>query len=125
MTAWTSDELNKIGKADELDIASLRADGTLRKPVTIWVVRVEDGLYVRAYKGRSGPWFRGVLTCHAGHIRSDGIDKEVTFVEVTDLDINNQVDAAYRSKYGHYEAEYVDPMVAPDARAATIQLVPR
>jgi hypothetical protein len=125
MTAWTSDELNKIGKADELDIASLRADGTLRKPVTIWVVRVEDGLYVRAYKGRSGPWFRGVLTCHAGHIRSDGIDKEVTFVEVTDLDINNQVDAAYRSKYGHYEAEYVDPMVTPDARAATIQLVPR
>jgi hypothetical protein len=122
---WTSDELDKIGNADELDIASLRADDTLRKPVTIWVVRVENGLYVRAYKGRSGPWFRGVLTCHAGRIRSDGIDKEVTFVEVTDLDINNQVDAAYRSKYGHYEAEYVDPMVAPDARAATIQLVPR
>jgi hypothetical protein len=24
MAAWTSDELNKIGKAEELDIASLR-----------------------------------------------------------------------------------------------------
>ena len=34
MTAWTSDELNKIGKAEELRIASLRSDGTLRKPVT-------------------------------------------------------------------------------------------
>ncbi len=125
MNMWTSDELNKIGKADELDIASLRGDGTLRKPVTIWVVRVDDDLYVRAYKGRSGPWFKGVLTCHAGHINSGGVDKDVNFVEVSDPDINDQVDAAYRSKYGHYEAEYVDPMVAPDARAATISLVPR
>lgn len=35
MTAWTSEELSKIGNAEELQIASLRADGTLRKPVTI------------------------------------------------------------------------------------------
>jgi len=125
MNGWTSDELNKVGKDEELDIVSLRSDGTLRKPVTIWVVRVGDDLYVRAYKGRSGPWFRGVLACHAGHIRSGGIDKDVTFVEVADSDINDQVDAAYRSKYGHYEAQYVDPMVTAEARAATIQLMPR
>jgi len=35
MTTWTSDELNKIGKAEELLFASLRSDGTLQKPVTI------------------------------------------------------------------------------------------
>ena len=39
---WTSDELTKIGTAEELRIASLRRDGTLRKPVIIWVVRVGD-----------------------------------------------------------------------------------
>ena len=55
MTAWTSDELDKIGAAEELRIASLRRDGTLRNPVTIWVVRLDDDLYVRAYKGRSSP----------------------------------------------------------------------
>jgi hypothetical protein len=125
MKPWTSDELNKIGTEEELDLASLRQDGTLRKPVTIWVVRVGDGLYVRAYKGPSGPWYRGVLTRHAGHVRSGGVDKDVTFVEVSDPAINDQVDAAYRSKYGHYDAQYVDPMLAPEARAATIQLVPR
>jgi hypothetical protein len=125
MNMWTSDELKKIGKAEELDIISLRRDGTLRKPVTIWVVRVGDGLYVRAYKGRSGPWFRGVLACHAGHINSGGVDRDVNFMEVSDPDIHDQVDAAYRSKYGHYDAQYVDPMVAPEARVATIQLVPR
>jgi hypothetical protein len=36
MTAWTKDELTRIGTAQELEIASLRRDGTLRTPVTIW-----------------------------------------------------------------------------------------
>jgi len=51
MTNWTSDELNKIGKAEELQIESLRSDGTLRNPVTIWVVRIHDDLYVRSVNG--------------------------------------------------------------------------
>ena len=44
MTTWTSDELDRIGSADELRIASPRADGTLRPYVPIWVVRVGDDL---------------------------------------------------------------------------------
>src|SRR5207245_4037289 len=49
MTAWTNDELEKIGAADEVQLASRRADGTLREPVTIWVVRRSEDLYVRAF----------------------------------------------------------------------------
>jgi hypothetical protein len=124
MTAWTSEELNKIETADELQIASLRRDDTLRRPVTIWVVRVGDDLYVRAYLGRGSPWFRGALTRHAGHIQSGGVDKDVTFVEEADPVINDQIDLAYRTKYRHQDARYVDPMVVTRARAATLKLVP-
>ena len=53
MTKWTSEELTKIGTAEELRIASLRRDGTLRNPVTIWVVRLGDDLYVRSANGRT------------------------------------------------------------------------
>jgi hypothetical protein len=125
MTAWTSDELDKIGTAEELRIASLRHDGTLRKPVTIWVVRIGDDLYVRSYRGRGGAWFRGTQERQAGRIQSGGVDKEVTFVEEIDPGINDQIDAAYRAKYRRHSASYVDPMVAPEARAATVKLVPR
>ena len=125
MTTWTSDELNKIGKEEELDLASLRQDGTLRNPVTIWVVRVGDDLYVRAFKGRSGPWFRGTQARHAGHIRSGGVEKDVTFLDESNPDINDRVDEQYRIKYRGYDAQYVDPMLTPGARAATIKLVPR
>lgn len=42
-----------------------------------------------------------------------------------DDDINDQIDAAYRTKYRRHGGRYVDPMVTPTARAATIRLVPR
>ncbi len=125
MTAWTNDELKKIEKADELNLASLRQDGTLRSPVTMWVVRVGDDLYVRAVKGRSGPWFRGVLTRHEGRIRSGGVEKNVIFVEESETAIHERIDAAYREKYRRYPKEYVDACVTPQARAATIKLALR
>ena len=124
MTTWMSDELKKIGTAEELQIASLRRDGTLRKPVIIWVVRVGDDLYVRSVNGRGSAWFRGVETRHEGHIRAGGVDKDVTFVEVTDSDINDQIDAAYTTKYRRY-ASIAKSMVTPAVQVATIKLVPR
>ena len=68
MTAWTNDELTKIGSAEELKIAPLQQDGTLRMPVIIRVVRVGDDLYVRSYRGRSGAWFRGAQVRNEGRI---------------------------------------------------------
>jgi hypothetical protein len=53
MTAWTGDELSKIEAADELQIASVRRDGSLRNPVTIWVVRLGDDVFVRSVNGRT------------------------------------------------------------------------
>jgi len=125
MTAWTGNELNKIGAAEELQIASLRQDGTLRKWVTIWVVRLGDDLYVRSVNGRESAWFRGVQARHEGRIRAGGVEKDVTFVEEPDSAINDPVDAAYRAKYHHYAASIVGSIVTPKARSAMVKLVPR
>ena len=122
MTTWTSDELNTIGRAEELQIASIRRDGTLRKPVIIWVVRVDDDLYVRSVNGRGSGWFRGTQTRQEGQIRVGGLVKDVTFVEETDPEINDQIDAAYITKYRRY-ASIAKSMVTPAVRAATIKLV--
>jgi hypothetical protein len=125
MTTWMRDELNRIGTAEELKIASLRRDGTLRKPTTIWVVRVGDDLYVRAINGRTGAWFRGTQERNEGHIRSGGVDKDVTFMEESDPNINEQIDAAYRTKYRRYAASIINTTLSPEAQSATIKLVPR
>lgn len=123
MRAWTSEELDRIGSAEELQLASLRQDGSLRRPVTIWVVRRGGDLYVRSVRGFAGRWFRGVQDRHEGRISAGGVDKEVEFVEVDD--VNDEIDAVYRSKYGgRYPADDVDPMVSAAVRATTLKLVP-
>jgi len=123
MGKWTSDELEKIGAAEELDLASVRRDGTLREPVTMWVVRHGDELYVRSVNGRGSHWFRGALARHEAHIRAGGVDREVLLVETHDLD--DELDAAYRAKYRRYADSIVGSVVSPQARAATLELVPR
>ncbi len=124
MPTWTRNELKKIGSVEELEIAPLRRDGTLRKPVTVWVVRHGDDIYVRSVNGRTGAWFRGTQVRHEGRIWAGGIDRDVTFVDA-DPGINDQIDAAYRTKYRRYAASIVGTIVSPKARSATIKLVPR
>jgi hypothetical protein len=124
MTAWTSNEINTIGGAEELALAARRADGTLRHPVTIWVVRHGYDLYVRAFKGPNGRWFRDAREGGVGRIRAGGVEREVAFVAEPDPAINDALDADYRTKYRRFDAQYVDPMVTPAARAATLKLVP-
>lgn len=126
MTNWTTDELNKIEHTEELRIASQRLDGTLRKQTIIWVVRVDNDLYVRSVYGRTSDWFRGVQSQHTGRIQAAGIEKDVRFEEIAaDDGINDLVDAEYRTKYRHYAASIIDSVTSPTARSATIKLIPR
>ena len=123
MATWTSDELNRIGGADELKIASLRRDGTLRNPVIIWVVRVGDNIYVRSAYGPTVAWFRGAMVRHEGRIIAGGVEKDVAFHDA-DAAVNNQIDEAYRIKYRRHGAQYVASVTTPEARTTTIKIVP-
>jgi len=124
VSAWTSGELERIASADELEIAAVRRDGTLRKPVTVWVVRLGDDLYVRSVKGPTGAWFRGTQARHEGRIQAGGVDRDVTFVEA-DTALSDEVDRAYRTKYRRYAANIVNSVLTPGARSATLRVVPR
>jgi len=123
MTDWTDDELDRIGRADELEISVRRADGALRKPVTIWIVRDGDGLYVRSGYGDRAAWYRAACRSREGHVSAGGVEKEVRF-ENADPAANDRIDAAYRSKYLRHGAQWVNPMVAPEARSTTLRLLP-
>jgi hypothetical protein len=124
MSAWTTDELARIRAAEEVQIASSRRDGTLRKPVTVWAVGHGGDLYVRSVGGRNGAWFRRVLETHEGRIRGGGFEKDVTFIEGAH-DVDDEVDAAYRAKYGRYAGRILNSVLTSEARAATIKVMPR
>jgi hypothetical protein len=123
MAAWPDDELAKIADADDLHISPLRDDGvTYGTPTWIWSVALDDGLYVRAYNGRSSRWHQAAVRQRAGRITAAGMTKDVTF-EPVDGPINDRIDEAYRAKYRG--SPYLSPMIGARARSATVRVVPR
>jgi hypothetical protein len=99
MGAWTDDELSRISETQELEIAAVRDNGELRRRTPIWVVRAGDDLYVRAAYGPGSGWYGAARTSGQARIWAGGIEKDVT-IEDADATGLDQVDAAYRQKYG-------------------------
>ncbi|WP_207219138.1 DUF2255 family protein [Pengzhenrongella frigida] len=124
MTTWTSNELTKIGRAEELQIASTRPDGTLRPYVTVWTVQAGDDLYVRSAYGSTNPWFVRAQASGTGRIRAGGLERDVTFAEVG-ATVQAAIDAAYHAKYDRYGPQIVGSVVGPRAHPVTIRLLPR
>jgi hypothetical protein len=123
MTAWAQGELQKIAASDDLRVAPFREDGvTYGKPTSIWSVAVTDELYARAYSRPDSRWFRAALRQKAGRITAAGATKEVAF-EPAEGSINDAIDDAYREKYRG--SPYLDPMIGPRARGATVRIIPR
>jgi hypothetical protein len=125
MTAtWSPDELQRIGSAQELEIAVKCADGTVRRWVLIWVVCVGDQVYVRTWYRRETGWFGHVLDSRQARIRVPGLEADVAVADIGGgpAQLRADIDAAYRTKYGSSGSSSVDAMGAGAAAAATLQL---
>src|SRR5258708_6513909 len=99
MTGWKSDQLAKLGAAEEVQIAAIGRDGKPGKPTTIWAVRHGDDLFVRSVRGRDANWFRETQERREGRIRSGGVLQDVTFVDAAGYDVDDESDAPSRANY--------------------------
>jgi hypothetical protein len=124
-TAWTNDQIDRLGEAQEIRVAGRRRDGSLRTPVIVWVVRVGDDLFTRSVNGAYAAWFRGTRVRREGHISAGGVGVDIDFLDIDGDDdaIQDAVDAAYLMKYGQYPGP-VAAITSPPARATTLKLVP-
>ncbi|MWV48331.1 DUF2255 family protein [Rathayibacter sp. VKM Ac-2803] len=120
MTAWSADELRRVGDAGELRIAGRRTDGTLRRLVIIWQVRVDDALYVRSVNGPDASWFRGTQALGEGRIEAGGVAKDVVFAR--DGTVDDRIDEAYRRNYGSGSA--VRAITSDLATSTTLRVDP-
>lgn len=123
MSAWTPDELAQLAAADEVQVSSRRADGTLRPYVTIWAVRSGDTIYVRSAYGPQNPWFVRARASGSGRIRAGSLEKDILFTPA-DASLSSTIDAAYHAKYDRYGPRIVKTVVGPDVVDTTLQLVP-
>jgi len=122
VTTWTPEAARAVTAPQEVQVVTRRADGSLRRPRTIWIVGHGDRVFIRSTNGRTADWFRGAIGTGSGQILARGTAYDVTFTEADDEDLP-RVDAAYRAKYSHY-GSIVDHLEGPGPRAATLEVHP-
>ena len=123
MSAWSQDDLGRLGGAGEVEVSSVRRDGTLSRARTVWIVRVGDQLYLRSVNGPDAAWYRLTKTFRQSRIEA----RDVTWV---DIDAAGQpeagpaVDAEYARKY-QGATSAIAHITSPLARATTMRAEPR
>ena len=123
MSQWEQDHLESIGGAKEIEVLAPESDGSMDDPVTIWVVRVGDELFIRSVQGQHGAWYQRAEDKHLGRITVDGATVDVEFEDVGE-EKGDEIDSAYREKYDD-SSESVEDIVTADSRATTLRLTPR
>jgi hypothetical protein len=121
VATWTSEELDRIGQAEELHLATRRQDGGLSRYVTMWVVEAGRSLYVRSAYGPGNPWYRRARAAGEGRVRAGGVERDVIF-ESADSAVQGDIDSAYHAKYDRYGPQIVGSVTGPQAHAVTIRL---
>lgn len=117
----SKEEVAKIAAHDDFHIAPFRSDGkTYGTSTWIWVVSVDNKLFVRAYNGTNSRWYQSAMQQKAGKIEAAGLVKEVHFEPVVGS-INDEIDAAYKKKYSG--SPYLNAMISDRAKAATVQVI--
>jgi hypothetical protein len=123
---WTADELDRLAAEDEIHLGSVRRDGSIRPPVTMWMVTDGGAVYVRAVKGVAGPWYRHLRMTDRAHVTGAGVETQVVAEDASgDPELGRRLDAAYRQKYARYAAGTVRSVVTPAAKASTLRLIPQ
>jgi hypothetical protein len=116
--SWTSEELRYLDASRELEIAARRASGNPGAWTPIWVVVVEDEVFVRTWHRRTTGWYGRAVTSGRASIRVAGNSVDVTVTVVGESRVET-VDAAYRTKYGPAGAQ---SMITAEAAASTLRL---
>ena len=98
-STWTPEEVDSISGTDEIHVAGSREDGSLRSSRVIWIVAVDGELYIRSVNGPDADWYAGVRHQMTGAITWSGNERNVAFVD--DASRDDEVDEAYRRKYGN------------------------
>ncbi|SFR87072.1 hypothetical protein SAMN04487846_0125 [Microbacterium sp. cf046] len=115
---WTPEDLRHLDGALELEIAAPRDDCGRGRWTPIWVVVVDDDVFVRTWRRRDTGWYGRSLHAERAWIRVAGRSVDVTVAFVGDGGAD-AVDAAYQTKYGAMAAR---SMVTAEAAASTLRL---
>ena len=113
--------LNQLNSREEIDIETRSATGRPHR-ITVWVVVVDNNVYVRSVRGRSGRWYQEITANPQGAIYVDGQRISVRAIPVTDPATIARVSNAYLQKYRG--SPFVNGLLREETLPTTLRLEP-
>ena len=122
--SFDPDILRLLDDIQEVRIETRRDGDSPEHRTIIWVVVVEDEVFVRSVRGAKGRWYREISSNPEGalHVEEDRIP--VRAVPATDEATVDAVSAAFRSKYQQSSPASTEAMVRPETLPTTLKLAP-
>ncbi|MEV6927608.1 DUF2255 family protein [Dactylosporangium sp. NPDC051485] len=118
---WDTATPRQLADAAEVEVV-VPAPGRPEVRTPIWIVAVDDTLYVRSWKGETGIWYRRARRHGTGSVNAAGREHHVRFTAVDEPDTNARIDEAYRNKYS--QSTHTQTMTRPPATTTTLRLDP-
>jgi hypothetical protein len=119
-TTFDPDVLNELRSRKEVGI---RTSGNQRRPVTIWIVVVDDAVFVRSVRGPHGKWYLAARADEHATLVIDQRELPVRVIHATDPASEAAVSQAILAKYA--TSPYARVMVSDDIVPTTLRLDPR
>ena len=116
-------DFEALAASEEVEVPSEHADGTPFS-VPIWMVRYEDALYARSFRGSQAAWYRNAVETKWVRLSAGPVSRLAFVLPVGDF-LCEEIDAAYRTKYAQYAENYLPPMLTDEIVATTLRLTPR
>jgi hypothetical protein len=121
MASFSPDVLQRIHRTDEIDIETTRRDGTLRR-TTIWIMVVDDQVFIRSVRGPDGAWYKAVQRDPAVRVHADGQVLNTVASHVTDASVIARVSQAVSEKYQSRWPGPTAGMLRPETLGTTLRL---
>jgi hypothetical protein len=120
---FDSKTLDALRNVEEIRIATTPPDAKKKHRATIWVVVVDDDVFIRSFTGPKGKWYRNVLVNPEADVEFDGKAIHVKAIPVKDRETIEAVSRAYLDKYR--DSPYAKDMVRDEVLPTTLRLEPR
>lgn len=124
MSGFPESDLALLRDVAEIRIAPYAEDGFLFPGRLVWVVVVNERVFVRSWKGRDAEWYTRASASRRARVTTDEepvFAHEVSLDPVRDDETQNAIDAEYLRKY---PPPYNREMTLPKAVETTFEVRP-
>jgi hypothetical protein len=114
-----------IALVDAAKIAGVRAGTGPHRYLGVWIVVVNERVFVRSWNDKPGGWFRAFVKERVGKLQAGDREIRVRARKVRGERLLDAIDDAYAAKYATPGArKYVRGFRLARRRATTLELIP-